>query len=193
MSAATRSRGALLSSARRARCCPRYRLLSSSPPETDQVLISNPPGLRVVDLNRPQALNSLNVEMINTMLPLFQDWKNTGPDVQLVAIRGTGARAFCAGGDIRFLHECASTGTAEGRKPAHDFFRDEYTMNHVIGTSRVPIVSILDGIVMGGGVGLSVHGHVRVATENTLFAMPETGIGMLPPIEPGPLGCSMPL
>lgn len=154
--------------------------LSSSAVETDQVLISNPPGMRVVDLNRPKALNSLNAEMVGAMLPLFQDWQHTGPDVKLVAIRGTGARAFCAGGDIRFLRDCAATGTAEGRQPAHDFFRSEYTMNHVIGTSKVPIVSILDGIVMGGGVGLSVHGQFRVASEHTIFAMPETGIGFFP-------------
>jgi enoyl-CoA hydratase/carnithine racemase len=143
----------------------------------ESVLISAPPGLRVIDLNRPRMLNSLNAEMVSTLLPLVHNWQTIGGDVKLVAVRGTGGRAFCAGGDIKALHECASTGTAEGRKAAHDFFREEYTLNHAIGTSRVPFVSILDGIVMGGGVGLSVHGAFRVATENTIFAMPETGIG----------------
>ena len=140
-------------------------------------MISNPPGLRVVDLNRPKALNSLNSEMVATLLELFQNWQTIGGDVKLVALRGTGPRAFCAGGDIRFLLECASSGTVEGRQAAHDFFRAEYTLNNVIGTSRVPVVSILEGIVMGGGVGLSVHGQFRVATESTTFAMPECGIG----------------
>lgn len=163
---------------------PSRRLLSSEAASegSELVLISNPPGLRVIDLNRPQALNSLNAEMVGTLLPLVQNWQTIGGDVKLVAVRGTGARAFCAGGDIRFLHECASSGTAAGRKPALDFFREEYTLNHAIGTSRVPFVSIWDGIVMGGGVGLSVHGAFRVATENTIFAMPETGIGFFPDV-----------
>ena len=149
---------------------------------SELVLISNPPGLRVVDLNRPQALNSLNSEMVSTLLPLVQDWQTIGGDVKLVAVRGTGARAFCAGGDIRFLHDCAASRTPDGRKAAHDFFRDEYTLNHAIGTSRVPFVSILEGIVMGGGVGLSVHGRFRIATEHTIFAMPETAIGFFPDV-----------
>ena len=159
---------------------PTRRLLSTEGIES--VLISDPPGLRVVDLNRPKALNSLNAEMVATLLPLVQDWQTIGGDVKLVAIRGTGDRAFCAGGDIRALHDCAVTGTAAGRQPAYDFFRSEYTLNHAIGTSRVPFVSILEGIVMGGGVGLSVHGAFRVATEQTVFAMPETGIGFFPDV-----------
>lgn len=133
-----------------------------------------PPRMRVVDLHRPDALNALNSEMVATLLPLFQDWQQVGGDVKLVVMRGAGDRAFCAGGDICFLHECASgyaaTGDPAALSPAHEFFRAEYTLNNVLGTSRVPVVSILGGIVMGGGVGLSVHGQVRIATDSTSCA-----------------------
>lgn len=142
--------------------------------------------MRVVDLNRPSALNALNAEMIGMMLPLFQDWQQLDGDVQLVAIRGAGGRAFCAGGDIRALHDCAKAYSrdqdAAALAPAHQFFREEYTLNNVIGTSRIPVVSLLEGITMGGGVGLSVHGALRIATESTIFAMPETGIGFFPDV-----------
>ena len=149
---------------------------------SESVLIAAPPRMRVVDLHRPAALNALNHEMVATLLPLVQNWQQIDGDVKLVVFRGAGERAFCAGGDIRFLRKCAMSGTHEGRAPAIAFFKEEYTLNHAIGTSRTPIVSILNGIVMGGGVGLSVHGHVRVATDTTIFAMPETGIGFFPDV-----------
>ena len=120
--------------------------------------------------------------MVRTLLPLVQDWQQPNGDVHLVVLRGSEPRAFCAGGDIRFLHDCASIGEGPPLLAAHAFFFDEYKLNHALGTSRIPIVSMLEGIVMGGGVGLSVHGHVRVATESTLFAMPETGIGFFPDV-----------
>ena len=159
-----------------------FRRYVSTAAGSEAILIAAPPRMRVVDLHRPAALNALNSEMVATLLPLVQNWQQADGDVKLVVFRGAGERAFCAGGDIRFLRECSLTGTAEGRAPALDFFRGEYSLNHAIGTSRVPIVSLLEGIVMGGGVGLSVHGHVRVATESTLFAMPETGIGFFPDV-----------
>lgn len=143
------------------------------------VLIAKPSRMRVVDLHRPEALNALNAEMVSTLLPLVRNWQQPDGDVKLVVFRGAGDRAFCAGGDIRFLHSCAVSGELTG---AHAFFREEYQLNHAIGTSRVPIVSLLDGIVMGGGVGLSVHGTMRVANESSVFAMPETGIGFFPDV-----------
>jgi 3-hydroxyisobutyryl-CoA hydrolase len=149
--------------------------------QTDSVLIANAPGLRVVDMNRPKALNALNGQMVATLLPLVRDWQTPGGDVKMVIFRGSGPRAFCAGGDIRFLADCAAGGTST-RQGAYDFFREEYSLNYALGTSHVPIVSLLDGIVMGGGVGLSVHGQFRVATESTLFAMPEVGIGFFPDV-----------
>lgn len=161
------------------------RALSTGPadaPLEPDLLIANAPGLRIVDLNRPRVLNSLSGSMVRTLLPLVQDWQQPGGDVHLVVLRGSEPRAFCAGGDIRFLLDCALIGEGPPLAAAHAFFFDEYTLNHALGTSRVPIVSLLEGIVMGGGVGLSVHGHVRVATESTLFAMPETGIGFFPDV-----------
>ena len=145
------------------------------------MLIANAPGLRVVDFNRPEALNALNGEMVDTLGPLVYDWQQDKGDVFMVVFRGSGERAFCAGGDIRFLHQCAS-GDDTTRQAAHSFFHNEYSLNYALGTSRIPIVSMLDGIVMGGGVGLSVHGQFRIATESTLFAMPETGIGFFPDV-----------
>ena len=163
-----------------------HRLLNSQPDGISSVLIADPPGMRVVDLNRPEALNALNAEMVSTLLPLFQDWQRKDGDVRLVVLRGTGGRAFCAGGDIRALHDSAKAfrlgGDPSALAPAHQFFAEEYSLNHAIGTSRVPVVSLLEGITMGGGVGLSVHGTVRVATESTIFAMPETGIGFFPDV-----------
>jgi len=157
----------------------------STAPETvgiDALLIADPPGLRVIDLNRPKALNALNQEMISTLLPLFHDWQQPGGDVKMACFRGTGGKAFCAGGDIRFLRESALGLEGKTLAMGHAFFREEYTLNNAIGTSRIPVVSLLDGITMGGGVGISVHGDLRVATENTLFAMPETGIGFFPDV-----------
>ena len=166
--------------------CGQCRALSSeasaTPEQEPELLIANAPGLRIIDLNRPKVLNSLNGAMVRTLLPLVQDWQQPNGDVHLVVLRGSSERAFCAGGDIRFLYDCASIGEGPPLAAAHAFFYDEYTLNHALGTSRVPIVSLLEGIVMGGGVGLSVHGHVRVASESTLFAMPETGIGFFPDV-----------
>ena len=170
--------------ARRIARPPRSLLCTSAGVES--VLIANPPAMRVIDLHRPAALNALNAEMVSTLLPLFHDWQQPGGEVKLIVQRGTGPRAFCAGGDIRFLHERAAayqaTNDPEELHGAHDFFREEYSLNHVIGTSRVPVVSLINGIVMGGGVGLSVHGDLRVASETTIFAMPECGIGFFPDV-----------
>jgi enoyl-CoA hydratase/carnithine racemase len=146
------------------------------------VLIAKASGLRVVDFNRPKALNALNEEMIDIIYPLIQDWQRKDGDVKLVVFRGSGERAFCAGGDIRFLHDSAASLGGAAPAMAHTFFAKEYKLNNALGTSVVPVVSIVDGIVMGGGVGLSVHGQYRIATENTLFAMPETGIGFFPDV-----------
>ncbi len=146
------------------------------------LLMAAAEGLRVVDLHRPKALNALNAEMVSTLLPLLKDWEQPDGDVKMVVIRGSGPKAFCAGGDIRFLHDCAVGKDGLSIPMAEAFFREEYAMNHALGTMSLPVVSLCDGIVMGGGVGISVHGKVRVATENTLFAMPETGIGFFPDV-----------
>lgn len=93
----------------------------------------------------------------------------------MVIVKGAGAKAFCAGGDVRSLVE---------QPPSYgeEFFRTEYSLNHLIGTYKIPYVALIDGITMGGGVGISVHGKYRVATEKTMFAMPETSIGLFPDV-----------
>jgi enoyl-CoA hydratase len=148
-------------------------------------------GLARVTLNRPDALNALTAEMCQALDARLRDWQND-PRVKIVLIRGQGSRAFCAGGDIRKLYD---EGLAGGEYPRR-FYRAEYRLNARLRRFEKPYIAFLDGIVMGGGVGVSVHGSHRVATENTLFAMPETGIGLFPDVggsyflsrSPGALG-----
>ncbi|OUC45703.1 enoyl-CoA hydratase/isomerase family protein [Trichinella nativa] len=111
---------------------------------------------------------------------MFEKLKKTNTDnsIKMVILKGAGNRAFCAGGDIRAL--ALSIKNNDGL--VEEFFREEYKLNYLIGKFRVPFVSLIDGIVMGGGVGLSVHGTFRVATERTVFAMPETAIGLFPDV-----------
>ncbi|XP_045594616.2 3-hydroxyisobutyryl-CoA hydrolase, mitochondrial [Procambarus clarkii] len=129
----------------------------------------------VITLNRPKALNALNVSMIRQIYPKLQEWETTKT---MVIIKGAGDKAFCAGGDVRSIVE-----TVNDENPVGEyFFREEYKLNCLIGTLHIPYIALIDGITMGGGVGLSVHGQYRVATERTLFAMPETGIGLFPDV-----------
>jgi len=131
-----------------------------------------------ITLNRPKALNALTLEQIERIDPALRRWLDD-PEVQVVVIRGKGGKAFCAGGDIRTLFETRKRGDmAYFRR----FYWEEYRLNRLIKHSTKPYIALLDGIVMGGGVGISVHGSHRVATENVLFAMPETGIGMFPDV-----------
>ncbi len=127
-------------------------------------------------LNRPAALNALTHPICNTVQRALYDSMGDA-NVALAVIEGAGDRAFCAGGDVVAMHAARDdAATWQG------FFRDEYRMNQTIARYPDPYVAILDGIVMGGGVGLSIHGRYRVATERTLFAMPETAIGMIPDV-----------
>lgn len=144
---------------------------------TGDVLIEHRGRALWITLNRPAALNSLNRAMCNTIqAALYDSIGDTA--VALVVIEGVGDRAFCAGGDVVAMHTAGRAG-AEGWE---GFFRDEYRMNQTIARYPDPYVAILDGVTMGGGVGLSIHGRFRVATERTLFAMPETAIGMIPDV-----------
>lgn len=127
-----------------------------------------------ITLNRPKALNALSLTMIRELHPVLEDWNKGG--VSMVVMRGAGDKAFCAGGDIRAITE------VRGSKEQKDFFREEYSLDHLIGTLKVPFVAILNGITMGGGVGVSVNGRFRVGTESTVFAMPECGIGLIPDV-----------
>lgn len=129
-------------------------------------------------LNRPKALNALSHAMIEHLATALAGWQDT-PDVDAVLLDGAGDRGFCAGGDIRQLYEQIVAGnTADTSR----FFRDEYRLNSAIATSVVPVVSIADGITMGGGIGLTGHAALRVVTERSRLAMPETRIGFTPDV-----------
>ena len=133
-----------------------------------------------ISLNRPAALHALNLDMVHAMTAALQGWAND-PAVECVIIDHAEGRGFCAGGDIRFLQESALVGGEAGRA----FFHDEYQLNHLLFTYPKPVVAFMDGITMGGGVGISQPAKFRVATENTRFAMPETGIGLFPDVGGG--------
>ncbi len=147
---------------------------------TDEILFSETNGWGVITLNRPDALNALTRHMVRAFHAKLIEWE-THPSIRAVLVKGAGDRAFCAGGDIRWLHDTAK----EDPALASEFFRDEYTNNAAIYHFPKPYVALIDGIVMGGGVGVSVHGDFRVAGDRTLFAMPETGIGLFPDVGGG--------
>jgi enoyl-CoA hydratase len=131
-------------------------------------------------LNRPQALHALTTEMCRQMTAALLAWR-TDPKVELVLLDHSGERGFCAGGDIRML---AESGAGDGRA-AREFFFIEYRLNHLLFEYPKPVAAVMDGITMGGGVGLSLPSRYRIATERTTFAMPETGIGLFPDVGGG--------
>jgi enoyl-CoA hydratase len=129
-------------------------------------------------LNRPKALNAIDLSMIRACSRALEGWRDE-PHVHAVVIEGAGDRAFCAGGDIRALRQYELDGE---HHRAEAFFREEYELNLAIATYPKPYVALIDGICMGGGIGVSVHAPYRVATEHAAFAMPETAIGFFPDI-----------
>ena len=133
-----------------------------------------------IRLNRPKAIHALNTAMCAAILDALAAWRDD-PAVGVVTIDHAEGRGFCAGGDIRMLAESGAKDGAEAR----DFFFTEYRMNHRLFTYEKPVVAFMDGITMGGGVGISQPARYRVATENTRFAMPETGIGLFPDVGGG--------
>lgn len=140
-----------------------------------------------ITLNRPRALNALSLPMVRALTEALLRWRGD-PAVEAVAIRGQGKEgpfgAFCAGGDIRFFHQAALAGNPQ----LEDFFTEEYALNHLVHHYPKPYVAFLDGIVMGGGMGISGHGganSLRIATERTKMAMPETHIGLFPDVGGG--------
>ena len=144
----------------------------------DDILIEQRGALVIVTLNRPHALNALSFEMCRALHEGLARWQ-ADPAIGAVLIKGAGERAFCAGGDLRWLYQVL---TAQGVASALPFYALEYAMNARLHHFTKPYVALLDGIAMGGGVGVSVHGSHRVVTELTVFAMPETGIGLFPDV-----------
>ncbi|MFD9814090.1 enoyl-CoA hydratase/isomerase family protein [Streptomyces sp. NPDC059080] len=148
-------------------------------------------------LNRPRALNSLTHGMVRQLSAALDDWRED-PGVATVVLSGAGERGLCAGGDIRAIHDDARDGDGAA---ARAFWRDEYRLNAQIARYPKPFVAFMDGIVMGGGVGVSAHGAVRIVTERSRIAMPETAIGFVPDVgglhllaaAPGELGTHLAL
>ncbi|MFP5330579.1 MAG: enoyl-CoA hydratase/isomerase family protein [Alphaproteobacteria bacterium] len=147
---------------------------------TDEVLISAERGVGRLRLNRPKAIHALTTDMCRAMSEALLRWRSD-PEIQAVVIDHFEGRGFCAGGDVVML---AKSGEGDASK-AREFFFAEYRLNHLLFTYPKPTVAIMDGITMGGGVGISLPCSLRVATENTRLAMPETGIGLFPDVGGG--------
>ncbi len=141
------------------------------------VIVRRLGALRHITLNRPKALNALTLDMTVTMTALLREWAND-PAVGAVLLDGAGERGFCAGGDIRALYDAAKSGD---RLP-EQFWATEYHLNVMIARYRKPVIAVMDGMVMGGGVGLSAHAAHRITTERSAIAMPEVGIGFFPDV-----------
>lgn len=143
-----------------------------------RVLVRTEGALGRLTLNRPEAINALDVDMIRLLADTLDRWR-TDSDVQIVVIDGEGERGMCAGGDVRALHAQIVAGRSA---ETTEFFRAEYALNAMIAEYPKPVVSIADGITMGGGVGLSGHAAIRIVTERSKLAMPETRIGFTPDV-----------
>lgn len=151
-----------------------------TPNHTDDVLISTDGRVGRISLNRPKAIHALNLPMCEAMIDALVKWRDDDA-VEAVVIDHSEGRGFCAGGDIRML---AESGAKDGTEARH-FFHTEYRLNHLLFTYAKPVVAFMDGVTMGGGVGISQPAKYRVATEHTRFAMPETGIGLFPDVGGG--------
>lgn len=143
----------------------------------DELVVATEGGLGVIRLNRPKALNALTLDMVRLMSAALDRFE-ADASVGVILLEGAGERGLCAGGDIRGLYQSIRAGGDLGKV----FWREEYILNARIASLKKPYVAFMDGMVMGGGVGLSAHGAHRVVTEKTQLAMPETGIGFFPDV-----------
>jgi enoyl-CoA hydratase len=146
-------------------------------PENEDVLVSVDNGVGVLTLNRPKAINSLTHAMVTRIADALKDWENDG-SVHTVLLTGAGERGLCAGGDIVAIYHSARADGAEARA----FWHDEYVLNAHIARYPKPYLALMDGIVMGGGVGVAAHAAVRIVTDTTKMGMPEVGIGLIPDV-----------
>lgn len=147
-----------------------------------QIEINNKTGF--ITLDRPKALNSLSLDMIRAITAALLAWRDDA-SVDAVVIRGSSERAFCAGGDIRFFYDAGRSTPQNGSALLEDFFTEEYALNHLIHTYPKPYVALMDGIVMGGGMGVAQGGasnRMRIVTDRTRMAMPEVNIGLFPDV-----------
>ncbi|WP_420043084.1 enoyl-CoA hydratase/isomerase family protein [Agrobacterium tumefaciens] len=142
-----------------------------------EVIVETGGAAGIIRLNRPKAINSLTLPMVRDLFQALQRFEND-PAISCVVLRGEGERGFCAGGDVRIIHDLGKAGDPQ----VLDFWREEFPLNYRIARFGKPYVALMDGIVMGGGVGISAHGSHRIVTERTKLAMPETGIGYFPDV-----------
>jgi enoyl-CoA hydratase/carnithine racemase len=145
--------------------------------ENEDVLVNVENGVGLITLNRPKAINSLTHPMVIAISKVLTEWDHDD-GIRAVVLSGAGERGLCAGGDIVVIYHSASADGSEARQ----FWHDEYLLNAQIGRFSKPYVALMDGFVMGGGVGVSAHGSVRVVTDTTKMAMPEVGIGLIPDV-----------
>jgi enoyl-CoA hydratase len=148
--------------------------------KTQDVIINSGEGCGRISLNRPKAINALSFDMCRTIIAGLQSWE-FDPEIGAIIVDHNDGRGFCAGGDLRALYEDLRDGGGE----VMDFFHAEYRLDHLLFTLAKPSVCFMDGIVMGGGAGIAMPCRYRVATESTVFAMPETGIGFFPDVGAG--------
>lgn len=134
-------------------------------------------GLGMITLSRPQALNALNTGMIQALYNQLTEW-NAHPEIKAILIKAVPNKAFCAGGDVRWLYE---KGMQQDPQQLN-FFKEEYQLNLLIAQLKKPYIALMNGMTMGGGVGISLHGSCPIATEHFSFAMPETSIGLFPDV-----------
>ncbi|RAH46407.1 mitochondrial 37S ribosomal protein mS47 [Aspergillus brunneoviolaceus CBS 621.78] len=153
---------------------------SAPTPAEDDVLFSSLYGVRLIELNRPEKLNALNRSMVDKITPRLEEYKKSQL-ANVIMVAGAGDKAMCAGGDVVDLAE-QNRESEDGPERSSEFFASEYKLDHLIATYPKPFISVMDGITMGGGVGLSAHAPFRIATERTIFAMPETNIGFFPDV-----------
>jgi len=145
--------------------------------ESDEVLTRVDGGVGLITLNRPKAINSLNQPMVDALRAVLTRWESDDA-IHSVVLSGAGDRGLCAGGDVVAVYNSAREDGTEARR----FWHDEYLLNGQVGRFAKPYVSLMDGIVMGGGVGVSAHANTRVVTETSKIAMPEVGIGFVPDV-----------
>lgn len=151
---------------------------------TDHVLTRVANGTGVITLDRPKALNSLSLAMVRRLSATLLAWRDDAA-VDAVVITSSSEKALCAGGDIRFFHEAGHATPTGGSASLEDFFTEEYALNHLIHFYPKPYISLMDGVVMGGGMGIAQGGPetgLRIVTERTKMAMPEVNIGLFPDV-----------
>lgn len=151
---------------------------------SEHVLTAVSDGTGVITLDRPRALNSLSLDMVRAITHTLLAWRDDDA-VQAVVVRSSSDKAFCAGGDIRFFHDLGRATPQQGSALVEDFFTEEYALNHLVHHYPKPYIALMDGVVMGGGMGVAQagpHSRTRIVTDRTRMAMPETNIGLFPDV-----------